>query len=163
MSQKIIHDITWNQSILERFINSANLSDEEELFMRLRVSDVIKSSIPSNLGIEESTCQLIGISSSTYYRWLEQLKNKYDKLSNLRPDLFPARSTYKSLLNDFDGVAYIDGQKIDFRGNEFKDIVEARNYFVKNAENLLGEKFAKLGKKFVDIRTGFWLDIKQKK
>lgn len=75
------HQIPWNKTILEDFIEEGLLTDEEAHLMTLRTRN--KSTV------YQATA--LNVSTATVDRMVVELKKKYDQLHEQFPDRFPKR------------------------------------------------------------------------
>lgn len=84
------HQVLWNKIILERFIELATLTKDEEAVMRTRVAGwtITKQSME------------LGMSVSTVNRIIERLKKKYDAVQKYDPILPPRKSSAQELYMD---------------------------------------------------------------
>lgn len=84
------HQVPWNKIIVERFIEVACLSEEEEWILRTRVA---------GWSITKQAMEL-GYSVSTINRIVSTLKKKYDNVSKYDPLLPPRKSSTQETWQD---------------------------------------------------------------
>lgn len=84
------NQVPWNKVILERFIELAVLTKDEEAIMRTRVA---------GWTITQQSIEL-GMSVSTVNRIIDKLKKKYDAVQKYDPILPPRKSSAKELYMD---------------------------------------------------------------
>lgn len=77
------HEVPWNKIILERFIEVAMLTKDEEMIMRTRVAGWTVSKQASELGM----------SVATVNRHIKKLKHKYDAVQKYEPLLPPRKKS----------------------------------------------------------------------
>lgn len=77
------HQISWNKYIVERFVELAMLTKEEEMVLRTRVAGWSR--------VEQS--MKLGMSVATVDRIIARLKNKYDDIQKFDPLLPPRKSS----------------------------------------------------------------------
>lgn len=82
--------VPWNKIILERFIELAALTEDEEAIMRTRVA---------GWTITKQAMELC-MSKSTVNRIIERLKKKYDDVQKYDPILPPRKSSAQELYMD---------------------------------------------------------------
>lgn len=82
--------VPWNKIILERFIELAMLTDEEEMIMRTRVAGwtITKQSLELNM------------SESKINKIISRLKRKYDLVQKYDPLLPPRKSSVEETYMD---------------------------------------------------------------
>ena len=75
------NEVIWTKLILERFIEQANLTQDEEIVMRTRVAgwSRVKQAMELNLSI------------SSIDRIINRLKRKYDEVQKIDPILPPRK------------------------------------------------------------------------
>lgn len=84
------NQVPWNKIILERFIELAVLTKDEEAIMRTRVA---------GWTITQQSIEL-GLSVSTVNRIIDKLKKKYDAVQKYDPILPPRKQSTKELYMD---------------------------------------------------------------
>lgn len=80
------HQVNWNKTILEDFIEEGLLTEEESKLMRLRTKN--KSTVYQ--------ANELNVSTATIDRMVVNLKKKYDKLHEQFPERFPKRHREKN-------------------------------------------------------------------
>lgn len=82
--------VPWNKLILERFIELASLTKDEEIIMRTRVAGWTR--------VEQS--MKLGMSLSSIDRIISRLKVKYDRVQKYDPLLPPRRFSVQETYMD---------------------------------------------------------------
>jgi hypothetical protein len=87
----MILNIPWTKTMLEKFIDEALLTEEEEKILRTRVAgwSIVKQSLE------------LGLSTATISRIVKHLVDKYKAIQPKFPDIFPPykESKYEQALN----------------------------------------------------------------
>lgn len=84
------HQVPWNKIIVERFIEVACLSKEEEWVLRTRVAGWSITKQAREMGYSESTIS----------RYISSLKKKYDNAAKYDPLLPPRKSSAQETWQD---------------------------------------------------------------
>lgn len=82
--------VPWNKIIVERFIETAMLTDIEQKVLRTRVAE---------MSIVQQA-QMLGLSEATVSRIIKRLKMKYDKAQKYDPLLPPRKTSAKETWMD---------------------------------------------------------------
>lgn len=84
------NEVIWTKIVLERFIEQANLSEDEEIVIRTRAAgwSRIKQAMELNLSV------------STIDRIISRLKRKYDEVQASDPILPPRTATWSLQVNN---------------------------------------------------------------
>lgn len=84
------HQVPWNKIIVERFIELAMLTEDEEMILRTRVAGWSRTQQADKLGMSISTVDKI----------IANLKIKYDGVQKYDPLLPPRKSSAKETWMD---------------------------------------------------------------
>lgn len=100
------HDLAWSKEVLTDFIQYGNLTEEQRKIMRLRTADNTDLEIAHD----------VGISVSTYYRRVKELKSIYDRVQKEHPEMPPRNRLNEKLFiidNSHYGIEFVNNCNFD--------------------------------------------------
>lgn len=139
------HEVDWTEERINNFIKYGNLSKKQALLLTMKAEEYQAKDIQAKLD---------GISKTTIYRKIGELKLIYDKLSANDPVMFPPRRIkmdYPAILTQYEGKIYfsIDGNEDDIKsinltGKEFNSSKEMLNYIYSQVCTICNKSLAEI-------------------
>lgn len=128
------HEIPWSEELINDFINEAKLSLKEAKLLRERaLEDFTGKELAKDFKVSERTI----------YRKIEELKEKYDKISASNPNRFPPRvikMNYPAFLCEYSGkiLFTIDGIEDDIH------VIEMENKTFNSSKEMLNHIYSEV-------------------